>query len=256
MDWKLFLSTFGLIFIAELGDKTQLAAMARAAGGEGRVWTVFAAASLALVFSTLVAVTLGGELTRFVPETYIQLVAGILFLLFGALILYGVLAPAKEPEPTSGAAGPVTRLVLELAAEFEEAAGDDYRALAASAASAELKALLLSLAADEDRHLARVRGATATGEGLETAHPAAAALPERADLLHDVAALDRPVIVHALEHERATAAFYHELARTTPLPTLGAIFAGLAREEDDHVRQLEAFLHKDGPGASPPPPPA
>jgi Predicted membrane protein len=95
MDWwKLFGGTFILIFLAELGDKTQLAAMARAADGPDGVsakWVVFLAASAALVFSTLIAVFFGGVLRSLVPdERYIKIAAGILFLVFGALILMGV----------------------------------------------------------------------------------------------------------------------------------------------------------------------
>ena len=45
MDLRSFLTTFGLVFLAELGDKTQLATMGMAATG-GQKWLVFAAASI------------------------------------------------------------------------------------------------------------------------------------------------------------------------------------------------------------------
>ena len=59
MDPKLFLTVFGTVFLAELGDKTQLAALTRTAAADGSKWTVFFAASAALVVSTLVAVLIG-----------------------------------------------------------------------------------------------------------------------------------------------------------------------------------------------------
>ena len=95
MDWwKMFGSTFILIFLAELGDKTQLAAMARAAdgpSGSSAKWIVFLAASSALVLSTLIAVFLGGALKALIPdERYIKIAAGALFVVFGAWILIGV----------------------------------------------------------------------------------------------------------------------------------------------------------------------
>ena len=88
MDWSLFFSTFVLIFLAELGDKTQLAAMARAAtNGHGK-WTVFFGASLALVVSTLLAVFFGSLLARFVPPHIIKIAAGVLFIVCGGLLLF------------------------------------------------------------------------------------------------------------------------------------------------------------------------
>jgi len=47
MDWRVLLTTFGVIFLAEMGDKTQLAAMTMSAQSK-RPWAVFIGASLAL----------------------------------------------------------------------------------------------------------------------------------------------------------------------------------------------------------------
>ena len=86
MDFRLFLSVFALIFVAELGDKTQLATLATAAG-RGSPWTVFLGASAALVLSSALAALLGPLLNSIAPPFLVKGVAGILFLVFGALLL-------------------------------------------------------------------------------------------------------------------------------------------------------------------------
>ncbi|MBI4867023.1 MAG: TMEM165/GDT1 family protein [Candidatus Wallbacteria bacterium] len=88
MDWKLFATTYAAIFLAELGDKTQLATMAAAAGSQSRV-TVFAGAATALVTTSLLAVLFGELVTRWVPVAVLRRAAGALFVLLGALFLFG-----------------------------------------------------------------------------------------------------------------------------------------------------------------------
>jgi putative Ca2+/H+ antiporter (TMEM165/GDT1 family) len=86
MDWKLFASTFGAIFLAEIGDKTQLATLSLAAGGSSR-WVVFAGSALALVAASAIAVLAGEALTRVVPPVWIKRGAGALFIVLGILFL-------------------------------------------------------------------------------------------------------------------------------------------------------------------------
>ena len=86
MDWKLLTSTFALIFLAELGDKTQLATLSLAASGKSR-WLVFAGAAAALVSTSAIAVLAGEGVSRLVPEVWIKRVAGLAFLVLGVLIL-------------------------------------------------------------------------------------------------------------------------------------------------------------------------
>ena len=87
MDWKLFGTTFLAIFLAEMGDKTQLATLSAASAGSR--WVVFAAAALALVSTTLIAVLAGEALTRVIPPVWIKRAAGTLFIVLGVLYLWG-----------------------------------------------------------------------------------------------------------------------------------------------------------------------
>lgn len=87
MDWKLFLSTFVAIFLAEMGDKTQLATLSAASAGSR--WVVFLAAALALVSTTAIAVAVGEGLTRVVSPVWIKRAAGALFIILGVLYIYG-----------------------------------------------------------------------------------------------------------------------------------------------------------------------
>jgi Ca2+/H+ antiporter, TMEM165/GDT1 family len=83
MDWKLFFTTFGAIFLAEMGDKTQLATMGMSASGSR--WVVFAGSALALVATSAVAVLFGEAITRVVPPVWIKRAAGVVFLVLGVL---------------------------------------------------------------------------------------------------------------------------------------------------------------------------
>lgn len=95
MDLKLMLSTFGLVFLAELGDKTQLATFCMSADSGLRL-PVFLGSAGALVLASLIATLVGCEISRFVPEHYIKIGAGVLFVVMGAWLLF----TATTPDPT------------------------------------------------------------------------------------------------------------------------------------------------------------
>lgn len=82
MDWRLFITAFTTVFVAELGDKTQLAALGLAAGTRGR-WTVFLGASLALVTTTALAVAAAEAITRVVSPLVLRRAASVLFVVLG-----------------------------------------------------------------------------------------------------------------------------------------------------------------------------
>ena len=88
MDMKLFLASFVAIFLAELGDKTQLATLALAAEGEGSRLPVFLGSALALICASGMAVLGGAWIARVVPAIWITRAAGGLFLVLGVLLLW------------------------------------------------------------------------------------------------------------------------------------------------------------------------
>ena len=89
MDWKLFASTFAAVFVAEIGDKTQLATLSLAAGGSSR-WVVFAGAALALVATSAIAVLVGEGVRGVVSPIWLRRGAGVVFLVLGILFLLSV----------------------------------------------------------------------------------------------------------------------------------------------------------------------
>ena len=87
MELKVFFTVFAAVFIAEVGDKTQLATMLFAADKEVSKWTVFLGASAALVVATAIGVIAGTLLSEFINEKYLNYLAGAGFILIGAFTL-------------------------------------------------------------------------------------------------------------------------------------------------------------------------
>ncbi len=87
MDWRIAATTFAAVFLAEMGDKTQIATMTFAAGSSR--WPVFLGAALALVCTTAIAVAVGEAVSRLVPPVWIRRGAGALFVALGVVYLFG-----------------------------------------------------------------------------------------------------------------------------------------------------------------------
>lgn len=85
---KSFIYIFFMVFLAELGDKTQLATMLLAAKSDSAI-KVFIGSSIALICSSLIGVFAGTYMTKFIPPHYIQNCAGVLFIIMGIMILLG-----------------------------------------------------------------------------------------------------------------------------------------------------------------------
>lgn len=83
MDLKTFAIIFGTVFLAELGDKTQLATVLFASRPTISLVTVFAGAALALVLSTAIAVAAGTVVSTYVDPKYLSYIAGAGFVIIG-----------------------------------------------------------------------------------------------------------------------------------------------------------------------------
>lgn len=86
--WKIILTSFWMVFIAELGDKTQLQTMLLATQTKS-IWGVFIGASSALVLSALLGVLASTYITKLIPPNYLKMAAGSAFIIIGVLTLLG-----------------------------------------------------------------------------------------------------------------------------------------------------------------------
>ena len=91
MDVKALLAVFGTVFLAELGDKTQLATVLFAANRANSAWLVFVAASLALVAACALGVLAGSLVAQHVNTRHLSLVAGAGFIVIGLWTLWSAL---------------------------------------------------------------------------------------------------------------------------------------------------------------------
>ena len=83
MDIKVLLTVFWTIFVAELGDKTQLATLLFASGKETHLMSVFAGATLALVVASGLAVFFGSFLSHHINPRVMAVIAGSGFIVIG-----------------------------------------------------------------------------------------------------------------------------------------------------------------------------
>ena len=102
LDLGLLASTFATVFLAELGDKTQLA-IVTISGTSPRPGAVFAGSSLALVLASLLGAAAGGSLSAVIPTDALQLAASVGFLIIGIRLIAKAGSEAREEEESAPA---------------------------------------------------------------------------------------------------------------------------------------------------------
>ncbi len=85
---KLLATVFGIVFLAELGDKTQLATLLFASKSSGNLIAVFVGASGALIVASAIGVAAGGIISQYVDPKLLSYVAGAGFLVIGAWTIW------------------------------------------------------------------------------------------------------------------------------------------------------------------------
>ncbi len=88
MEWKIFFTVFGAMFVAELGDKSQVATMLFASDKDVSKLTIFLAASAALVIATGIGVLAGSFVSEYINEKYLNYLAGTGFIAIGIWTFY------------------------------------------------------------------------------------------------------------------------------------------------------------------------
>jgi len=85
--WRTFATVFTTVFLAEIGDKTQLATMLFAAERGSSKWLIFAGSALALVLAAAIGVLVGAQIERFIKPSTLKIIAGIGFIAIGVWTL-------------------------------------------------------------------------------------------------------------------------------------------------------------------------
>ena len=88
MEWKLFATVFGAIFVAEMADKTQLVTLLFAADKGAGKWTVFFASALALTTASAIGVGAGALLSQVINARIMSMIAGAGFIVIGVFTLW------------------------------------------------------------------------------------------------------------------------------------------------------------------------
>ena len=266
MDMKVLLASFALVFLAELGDKTQLTALAFTTSSRSP-WMVFFGTSLALITTTALAVLLGELLTRWLPPQILQIASAVMFVLVGLILLVNVarkapveMVPGETEEAAAveeaQAGGLISNLIMQQAAAFEEEMIAFLGELADRASDGTQREALNHVIEEDREHAAALkqmrdwREADAdTGVDSIRETEVRAKVPSAAGLEPGLLQWDSsqteeradPVRT-AMEREEDAAEFYLALSRITHIPAARRVFRRLAVQELRHVQTLADVL--------------
>jgi rubrerythrin len=246
MDFRLILSTFALIFLAELGDKTQFAAMAASAGSKQPV-SILIGAILALSLSSVIAVIAGSLIGDYVPIKYIKVGAGILFIVFGILYLKEAFVPQevqKEGEEAVVEESFWSESIVKIARVFEERELQMFKDVADALEESAFLTTVKEIISEEEGHLQKlysIKGDSASGreaviEGKEKGRFAAM------EKVYTCTGDDMCLIQDLYNREVAMADFYRLTADKMKFGSAKKSLKMLAEEEMDHAKRLSVHL--------------
>lgn len=92
MNWRLFLSALGMVFLSEMGDKTQVTTMLLAGAKPLYVFYVALGSAMALITTSFLEVLLGSKiLAKYLKPATLRITSGVTFSLMGLLLFFGIL---------------------------------------------------------------------------------------------------------------------------------------------------------------------
>lgn len=251
MDWKTLLLSFSIVFLAELGDKTQLTALALTTSRGGGTWAVFIGASLALISTTALAVLCGSFLSRFLPERYLHLVSAVLFIVMGVALLVSMVwkstAKAAEPVPSATAAvvGKASRrpslregLLIRQLAAFERRLAADIDKQIADMPDCACREALATMAAAHRGHRQAIVAMSEQARLEEPASERAGEISGMVDKLSQCAEKIQEPLEAIIRKQEAAAEFYVAMAQLVSQHQLRDELRRLAGEELRMAEQL------------------
>jgi Ca2+/H+ antiporter, TMEM165/GDT1 family len=257
MNLRILFASFCLIFLAELGDKTQLTALAFSTSSRSP-WSVFLGTSLALICTTALAVVCGEALSRWVPAKVLHLASAVMFVLVGLILLVNLArkAPAEEAAPAApsgavpgAAARPLSSFVGRQAVALEEDLATFIHENAPKVTNPDLRRALDRL---EDKHRAHAAALADIGRQTDAGR--------LAEMDADLARGDAEGLLTALRQagqglpadatferiirrQEAAAEFYIALAQLIRFHDARDVLRALAMEEIHLAQETCTLLH-------------
>lgn len=265
MDWKTLLLSFSIVFLAELGDKTQLTALTLTTSRGGGAWAVFIGASLALVCTTALAVLCGSLLTRFLPERLLHLGSAVLFIIIGVALLANMAwrngqvaakteadgATAVQPEASSVKPSLLKSLIIRQATAYERDLVADIDRQLQSMPPGPSQELLRQLAAAHRQHGQDI---AAMADMTPTDGNHAGEIHGMLEKLQACSCSDaHEPMQNIIRRQEAAAEFYVALAQIVDLHEVRDLLRRLAAHELSLAEKLCTAFH---PSASDRPPTA
>ncbi|MGI6356000.1 MAG: TMEM165/GDT1 family protein [Lentisphaerae bacterium] len=264
MDWKTLLLSFSIVFLAELGDKTQLTALTLTTSRGGGAWAVFIGASLALVCTTAIAVLCGSLLTRFLPEKLLHLGSAILFIIIGVALLTNMawrngqtaakteadgVAPV-QPETSSVKPALLKSLIIRRATAYERDLAADIDQQLQSMAPGPSQELLRQLAAAHRQHGQDIAAMADMTPADDQQH--AEEIHGMLEKLQACSCLDdHEPMQNIIRRQEAAAEFYIALAQIVDLHEVRDLLRRLAAHELSLAEKLCTAFHQSAPDLPP-----
>lgn len=239
MDLKLIISTFVLIFLAELGDKTQLTALAASAGCN-KPLSVLLGASLALVFSSVLAVAIGSLIGGHFPIKYVKLTAGVLFIVFGILYIKEAFVPEKtEAKQPAASVSFLGESVIRAAKAFEEQELKMLESARCLIREPECLSVIDDIILEDKDHLQSLSRINHTGEILTKEEKTRFAPMVEAYVCRDE---DSLLFQDLYDRQLAMADFYRLMSGKSKLPPVKQAFHVLYQEERSHSIKIRSLF--------------